>query len=70
MCIYTYWHSRKSTGVTININHSSVVFEDPICFHLFVAMTANQHTQYPESEGAKWNSATFNFFHYTLPFKL
>ncbi len=46
-------HSRKSAGVTNNINDDSVLFSVPLN---------------PETEAAKWNSAIINFISYTCAF--
>ncbi len=50
--------SRKSRGVTNNINSGSALFKCPV--------TVNQHERYqdPETEATKWNSAIINFIIY------
>ncbi len=68
----TFWldfYSRKSTGVTNNINNSSVLLKCPSKLWRY---DSEQHAQYqdPETKTAKWNSTIIHFVIYTCSFLL
>ncbi len=62
--------SRKSTGITNNINNGSVLFKCTSKTVSHDSVTVRQHEQYhnPETEAATWNSAIIHFIIYTCTF--